>query len=411
MQENKKEIPRKSKVIIQFVIYLLFALGPLTGNVILVLFGVLSTEFSVSPSAIPIAIPAFMFPFAITQLFSGAISDIKGRSQVILFGLIIFGIGMTIAAISFSLEMYIIANVLGGIGFGFVNPVLIALLTDITPGPNIPPKMGYLGAVANLGVGLGPIIAGQTVVLGWRYLYLIFIVIILIGVIIIISLKDISQKSNQKSGMRVFFRHISQEIRRKVVILLIFSAFLVTQTYLAIITWTSISFTGTVPPDTAGLVVGSAGITGAISGLIIGNIIKIKGTRIAIITGLICLFMSILTFLLLGNDPKWSEVRILIFATIGLIFTGASGGTLLPSIMYYSQILSKERRGALAGLTTAGQFIGIAFVPIIYDSIYHHGGIQMVYLTVLLISFLLVLIIAILYILAKKKVDNPKERL
>ncbi len=406
MQEIRKNIPRKSKFIIQLVIYLLFGLGPLTGNVILVLFGVLSTEFSVSQSAIPIAIPAFMFPFAIIQLFSGAISDIKGRSQVILFGLIIFGIGMTVAATSFSLEMYIIANVLGGIGFGFVNPVLIALMSDVTPAPNIPPKMGYLGAVANLGVGLGPIIAGQMVVLGWRYLYLIFVIIILIGFILIISLKNISQNSNQKSGMRVFFKHLSQEIRRKVVILLIFSAFLVTQTYLAIITWTSISFTGTIPPDTAGLVVGSAGITGAISGLIIGNIIKLKGVKIAIVTGLFFLFISILTFLLLGNDPKWSEVSVLVFATMGLIFTGASGGILLPSIMYYSQTLSKERRGALAGLTTAGQFIGVALVPIIYNLIYHQGGIQMVYLTILMISFLLVLIIAILYILAKK-VDNP----
>ncbi|MHA2429679.1 MAG: MFS transporter, partial [Promethearchaeota archaeon] len=247
MQENRKELPRKNKNIIEFVIYLLFALGPLTGNVILVLFGVLSAEFSVSISAVQIAIPAFMFPFAITQLFSGAISDIKGRFQVILFGLIIFGIGMTIAAISFSLEIYIIANILGGIGFGFVNPVLIALITDITSGPNIPTKMGYLGAVANLGVGFGPIIAGQMVVLGWRYLYLIFIVIVLIGFIIIISLKSTSQKPNQKPGMRVFFKHISQEIRRKVVILLIFSAFLVTQTYLAIITWTSISFAGKIP--------------------------------------------------------------------------------------------------------------------------------------------------------------------
>ncbi|MGB5910674.1 MAG: MFS transporter [Promethearchaeia archaeon] len=410
MQENRKELPRKNKFIIEFVIYLLFALGPLTGNVILVLFGVLSAEFSVSISAVQIAIPAFMFPFAITQLFSGAISDIKGRFQVILFGLIIFGIGMTIAAISFSLEIYIVANILGGIGFGFVNPVLIALITDITSGPNIPTKMGYLGAVANLGVGFGPIIAGQMGVLGWRYLYLIFIVIVLIGFIIIISLKSTSQKSNQKSGMRVFFKHISQEIRRKVVILLIFSVFLVTQTYLAIITWTSISFAGKIPPNIIGLVVGSVGITGAITGVIIGNIIKVKGVKIAIIMGLIFLFISIITFLLLGNDPKWSEVRILAFATIGLIFTGASGGTLLPSIMYYSQTLSKERRGALAGLTTAGQFIGIALVPIIYDSIHDNGGIQMVYLTVLLISFLLVLIIVILYTLTKK-VEIPKERL
>ncbi|MFW9901562.1 MAG: hypothetical protein ACFFDY_09750, partial [Candidatus Thorarchaeota archaeon] len=68
---------------IEFVIFLLFLLGPLTGNIINVLFGVLSADFNVTPDHILIAIPAFMFPFAITQLFSGAISDIKGRIPVL----------------------------------------------------------------------------------------------------------------------------------------------------------------------------------------------------------------------------------------------------------------------------------------------------------------------------------------
>ena len=112
---------KKTSKLVEVIIFILFALGPLTGNVILVLFGVLSLEFSVIPRAILIAIPSFMFPFAIVQLFSGAISDIKGRFPVILLGLFIFGIGMIVASLSFSLMAFIIANVLAGIGFGFVN--------------------------------------------------------------------------------------------------------------------------------------------------------------------------------------------------------------------------------------------------------------------------------------------------
>ncbi|MHA1456383.1 MAG: hypothetical protein ACTSR5_10450 [Promethearchaeota archaeon] len=85
--------PKKTSKLVEVIIFILFALGPLTGNVILVLFGVLYLEFSVVPSAILIAIPSFMFPFALVQLFSGAISDVKGRFPVILMGLSIFGIG------------------------------------------------------------------------------------------------------------------------------------------------------------------------------------------------------------------------------------------------------------------------------------------------------------------------------
>ncbi len=107
-----------------------------------------------------------MFPFALVQLFSGAISDVIGRFPLILFGLSIFGIGMIVASISFSLTVFVIANILAGIGFGFVNPVLIALLTDITPRPKISKKIGLLGAIANLGVGFGPLLAGLIINIG-----------------------------------------------------------------------------------------------------------------------------------------------------------------------------------------------------------------------------------------------------
>ena len=181
--------PKKTSKRIEVIIFILFALGPLTGNVILVLFGVLSLEFSVIPSALLIAIPSFMFPFALVQLFSGAISDIKGRFSVILFGLSVFGIGMLVASLSFSLTVFIIANILAGIGFGFVNPVLIALLTDITPGPKISKKIGLLGAFANLGVGFGPLLAGLIINIGWRYLYIIFLSISVLGILTIFTLR------------------------------------------------------------------------------------------------------------------------------------------------------------------------------------------------------------------------------
>ena len=137
--ENTAEHGNSSKFL-EFIIYVIFLFGPLTGNIINVLFGVLHLEFGGAEGAILIAIPAFMFPFAITQLFSGALSDLKGRFPVLITGLIIFGIAMLLAALSISLEMYAVANILGGIGFGLINPVLIALITDMNPFP-IDPKI------------------------------------------------------------------------------------------------------------------------------------------------------------------------------------------------------------------------------------------------------------------------------
>ena len=402
MSIKNTEVPQKASRLLKTIIFLLFGFGPVTGNVILVLFGVLSKEFNVTPNALLISIPAFMVPFAIIQLFSGAISDVKGRFPVMIFGLILFGIGWFIAAISFSLWMFILANILAGIGFGFVNPVLIALMTDITPpGPEVPKRMGYLGAVAAFGVGLGPLIAGQIVQIGWRYIYIIFILIIIASLIVLFTIKQPPQKTHDDLGPRILFSHIYQEICRPIIILMIFSAFLIAFTYLAIIIWTSRTFTGVISEAITGFMLSLVGIVGAISGLVNGNLIKRMGIGITLLIGLISLLITTTLLIILGDITR-SEI--LIYVTICLLLAGVAGGILFPSIMYYSQILSPERCGALAGLLTAGYFIGIALVPILYEPFFSMGGINAVYQAILIMSVLLVLIVGLLYTLAKRQV-------
>ncbi|MFX1258590.1 MAG: MFS transporter [Promethearchaeota archaeon] len=393
------EEPKESLILLKIIIYILYALGPLTGNVILVLFGILSEEFTVIPSALLISIPAFMFPFAIVQLFSGAISDIKGRFPVILLGLIIFGAGMFIAAISFSLLIFVFANVLGGIGFGFINPVLIALITDITKGPEISKRIGYLGAVANLGVGLGPLLAGQIILFSWRYLYILFTLITLVCFIIISALKQPPQKISKDSGFFTLFSHLHCEIHRPIVILMIISAFLIAHTYLAIIIWTSRAFTGAVAEAVVGVILFLVGVIAAISGIVGGHLIKRKGVGFAILFGLISLLTGVLLLLMLGDITR---PEILIYVAIGLVIMGVAGGLLFPTIMYYSQILSPERRGALAGLATSGYFVGIALVPMTYSPLFLYGGIIGVYIGILVLIIFLIVFIGLLYILSKR---------
>ncbi|MFW9873440.1 MAG: MFS transporter [Candidatus Thorarchaeota archaeon] len=406
--ENKesKTNSGKSPRLLEFVIYLLFFFGPLTGNVILVLFDTLSTEFNVSPSAIFVAIPAFMFPFGIIQLFSGVISDIKGRFPVLIIGLIIFSAAMLMATLSFSLEIYAIANILGGIGFGFINPVLIALMTDITSPPNIPKKMGFLGASANLGVGLGPLIASQMLLIGWRSIYILFGITSVFGLIYYILCTRPPQKIPKESGLRILLTQLSIELRRSVIILMVLSAFLISHTYLAINIWTSRTLTGEIDESLVGLVLGLAGIGAAITGVLTGTMIKKKGIRIPLVFGSVLLFVSLTILILIGDITK-KEVFIVL--ALGWIIAGLAGGILFPAITYYSQILSPKRRGALAGLLTAGYFIGIALVPTSLAPISDMFGMPGIYLIILGISIIFVLTLFLLYIIAKRRIHKGEE--
>ncbi|MFX1380403.1 MAG: MFS transporter [Promethearchaeota archaeon] len=406
MNHNIQKNPKNYSKWLEFIIFLLFLLGPLTGNIINVLFAVLSSYFHVSPDNILIAIPAFMFPFAIIQLFSGAISDIKGRIPVLITGLVIFAIAMLTAALSLNLLMYVIANVLGGIGFGFINPVLIALMTDITSPPQIAKKMGYLGASANLGVGFGPLLASQMILIGWQSIYVLFIVITCFCLVYFILARRPPQNISVQSGLHTFLSQLSKEWRRIPVFLMILSAFFISYTYIAINIWTSKTLAGVLDPTIIGVVLFLAGFGAAITGILTGFLIKMKGARLPLIIGSLFLFSSLLILLIIG-DITIPE-RFILLAS-GWVLAGFSGGILFTTITYYSQILSPERRGALAGSLTASYFTGIALVPMILAPFSDNYGITGVYIAILIASTFFIIITFLLYICSKSIVTEKQN--
>lgn len=363
---EKGEIQTKKKNFLEIVIYILFGLGPLTGNVIQVLQRAISEDFNVTNDQVLFSITAFMVPFALIQLISGAISDSKGRFPVIIGGLVIFNTGMLISMLSISFEMFIISNVIAGIGFGFVNPVLIALISDISRKADIPKKMGYLGAIANLMVGIGPFIAGQMVILGWESVYILFFSIGILSLFLLFFVKRPPQE-NLGGGMRQLISDISLEIKRPSIILLISSSFLISHTFLAINIWTSRALSEAFSETIIGNLLLISGLIGAIAGLSLGIIIKFKGPGLALMIGWITLFIGLILLVTVDNITINSN---LIQVGLGLGFSGLSGGILLPVILFYSQILSPSRRGVLAGLVNAGNFIGIALVPLTFSPLY-----------------------------------------
>ncbi|MFX1364100.1 MAG: MFS transporter [Promethearchaeota archaeon] len=394
--------------LLEFVIFLLFLLGPMTGNIINVLFGVLSSYFQVNLDNLLIAIPSFMIPFAITQLFSGAISDIKGRIPVLILGLILFTIAMLTAGFSINLEMYIIANIVGGIGFGFINPVLIALMIDITPSQNVAKKMGLLSASANLGVGLGPLIATLIILnITWQWIYIIFITISGFCLVYFILVKRPPQKKVKDLGIRTFLSQLSKEWRRIPVILMILSAFLISHTYIAINIWTSKNLIeANVSLLLVGLILSLAGIGAAIAGILTGNLIKREDPKLPLLLGSTILITSIVIFLAIGDITNQKRFIILSF---GWFLSGIAGGMLFTSITYYSQVLSSQRRGALAGSLTASYFTGIALVPITLAPFLNYYNNTTLYFAILIASVFFIVVTMLLYTFSKHIITDIKK--
>jgi MFS family permease len=390
LQTHNAEVDGADYRFLNLVLYFLFAVGPLVGNAVLVLIAAISTQFTINPTAVLGAIPAFMFPFALFQLFSGAISDVYGRVPVIALGLIVFAAGLFATAAATTLDLFILGNVISGIGFGFVNPALLALLTDTAPPIDIPRRMGIASALASLSVGLGPFIAGQMVVLGWQSYYLMFLVLVIVGLLATVSAKRPSRRGEKGAGMSSFVTHLTAELRRPIVLHMLATTFLVALSYLGVFVWTSRGLTGFISDSLIGILLLGGGISGAISGSLLGPLSRRYGLRPVIGLGFIALFFGLSVFIIIGDLTVASSIT---FVGLAIVSVGWAGGTLFPTMITYSQVISPEHRGVLAGVITFSFFLGSALIPIIFEPLFLIG-LQTVYIAMLGISFVLLLFLS-----------------
>jgi hypothetical protein len=65
-------------------------------------------------------------------------------------------------------------------------------------------------------------------------------------------------------------------------------------------------------------------------------------------------------------------------------------------LITYSQIISPERRGVLAGVLTFAFFLGMALIPTVYEPLFHLGMTSL-YLGLLGVSVLLLVFFSVLY--------------
>jgi MFS family permease len=93
------------------------------------------------------------------RVFGGRIFDIQRREKVILPCIIAFILAMTLLAFSETIEMFILVAVIAAAGHSFLVPSLFAYVLDLV-GSSRGPAIGWLTAMGDLGIGLGPMIMG-----------------------------------------------------------------------------------------------------------------------------------------------------------------------------------------------------------------------------------------------------------
>ncbi len=398
-----------------YLIFLVVLIGPFSTSIIIPIFEQLRINFGLSTLAqVSLSISFFMFPYAIFQLFTGIFSDRVNKKLVVIAGFLIFLFGIFIALIAIFLKiysLYLLALLIEGIGFSFINPTILAILGDITPPSKRGLIMGIYTAATGIGIILGSNLSRLLAQINWFLIFIIFpFIVVILLVLFTFSVKssefamDISTKrdnnnikeiSTFKSIIGDTFTQLREGFNLNIFLIGMcgFFTFFTTITIINTINEQLRISTGTYTESeiitNISLILTLTGITTIIVSPIAGLLIKkIKEFNLMII-GFI-LMLSILLFPF--GKFLYYYVIISIIIHIGYAF-------IWPALFKITIEINPNKKGINSGIVNMLRFLGYSLVGPFYALL----GIPILFYVVFIFNLVSIIIV---YILSNRKIGN-----
>jgi multidrug resistance protein len=353
-------------------------IGPLSGNAVLAMIPVLKTDFGASAEEILVSITFFMLPFALFNLFSGTVSDVYGRRKILTLGFLIYVLGCILCVVSPNLSAFYLSRSVQGVGYAFVNPVLLAVLGDMTP-PNERGKvMGYFGAFTTAGIATGPMIAGFLTPYDWRWMFVLVAVLALIVNFWIRFACPVSRPDPE--AMQHLKSNVMTAVTSKGVATLCLLGFMTFMCYMGALGFLSDHLS--IPPlsfdeRSIGLLVGMSGVAGMFAAPLGGRLVDARGRTFTASIGFLVVGMA-MGLLYFSSDWAQFAGSLLVFGT-GTAFIWASLLTITVEII-------PRLKGTVSSVFNSTRFFGYSLAPLVFAPIYSFNGFGLVLLVGLVLT-------------------------
>jgi MFS family permease len=142
----------------------------------------LVADFDTTVTTIQAVITLYCLTMAMFMLTGGKIGDIIGRRRAFAVGLVIYGCGSALTAVSQTVATLALGwSILEGLGAALVMPALVALIAGNYEGKDRNVAYAVIGGVAGAGIAIGPILGGwATTELSWRVVFIGEVVLVLL---------------------------------------------------------------------------------------------------------------------------------------------------------------------------------------------------------------------------------------
>jgi len=389
-----------------YLIFFSAILGPLTTNSLVPIFEELRVNFGLDSIAlVSLAISFYILPFAIFQLFAGTFSDIINKKTVVVLGCIIFIIGLfltLIAVIIKSFFLFLIAFLIQGIGFSFINPTLLAIISILSPERKKGMIMGIYNSSAGIGVSMGAFLSGlfANYFLMWELLFFLNPIIAILALIfILIALRDcealvcrtneINSNSliDKKSKVTAIYRQLRNNLKLPIILLGLvgFICFFIVITLVTTLNEQMRNSLNLSDQETIYYVSFILTINGLIS-VVLSPFIGLLLRRVTPYITLGVGFMLTLIMILMPFASSIVDFMIISFITyVGSAF-------IWTSLFKISMEINPEAEGTNSAIVNSLRFMGYSLV----GPFYLFFGISIIYFWVIGFNFLAIFIIFVL---------------
>jgi MFS family permease len=154
----------------------------------------MALDLRASTSTLQWVIDSYVLLLAGLLLLAGSVGDRFGRRRWMAVGLAIFGAASAGAALATSSAFLIAMRGLQGVGAAFVLPATLSIITDVFPRHERAKAIGIWTGVGALAIGIGPALGGYLVThVGWSavfWLHVPIVIAALFGLLIVPESRD-----------------------------------------------------------------------------------------------------------------------------------------------------------------------------------------------------------------------------
>lgn len=162
----------------RWLILVIVAMQPfmacLDSSIVNVALPVMAKSLSVTMASIEWVVTSYLIVISASILTFGRLGDMKGKTTIFKFGLILFTVGSLLCGISNTLPLLVFSRVIQAIGAAGTMATNQGIITHIFPASERGRALGISGTFVALGTMVGPPLGGLIVsVLSWQYIFLI----------------------------------------------------------------------------------------------------------------------------------------------------------------------------------------------------------------------------------------------